>query len=83
MKSDRSCEICKGGHGTTDCQMTQEQVEYLGYQNCNNSYGHEMMDQLLERDERRYQENVVKFKEHDTMIQSQGVALQNLERHVG
>ncbi|KAI3775870.1 hypothetical protein L1987_45626 [Smallanthus sonchifolius] len=118
MKSDRSYEICKGGHNTADCQMTQEQVEYLGNQICNNSYGNsgwrnnpgsnwrsnqnqslfqnsgqgsrekkdrfdEMMAQLLEHYERRYQESAAKFKEHDTMIQSQRVALQNLERHVG
>ncbi|KAI3813771.1 hypothetical protein L1987_18505 [Smallanthus sonchifolius] len=101
--------------------MTQEQVEYLGNQNYNNSHGNsngnsrwrnnsgsnwrrnqnqslfknsgqgsgekkdrfeEMMAQFLERDDRRQQKNAAKFKEHDTMIQSQGVALQNVERHV-
>lgn len=41
------------------------------------------MTQFMERDEKRFQENQVKFKVQDMKIQNQGASLQSLERQDG
>ncbi|KAI3814002.1 hypothetical protein L1987_18741 [Smallanthus sonchifolius] len=91
--SSMKCEVCRGGHDTIGCPVTQQEQyggDRDGGQNSGSSAGEKRIEdmlatqtQLLSQLVRTYQETQNKLKEHDTLLRSQQSVFLDLQRTVG